>query len=256
MAACSGTLSGRAICWVSALAASVVLAQATISLAAAEAQINIVGDVLEISVSGVPELRQRAAVNADGEIFLPLLGGIKVIGLRPQQRAGADTNKVFRRRTPEGRGSIVAIYPDEVAIDVVGATPRLSQWRCLAAGRAAIPPGAHRSAGHRAGGRLRHHALQDDPVMKSEGIRSSLAESPAGRHMSDGCKSSWAPGTPTPTSARLYWRRASSLKSPSSKPNSSTLARRLIRGRKPTSRVRSTWRDISSPSWPSSSGAA
>jgi formyl transferase-like protein len=66
MAACSGTLSGRAICWASALAVSVVLAHATISLAAAEAQIN----VLEISVSGVPELRQRAAVNADGEIFL------------------------------------------------------------------------------------------------------------------------------------------------------------------------------------------
>ena len=84
MAACSGTRSGRAICWASALAASVVLAQATISLAAAEAQINVVGDVLEISMSGVPELRQRAAVNADGEIFLPLLGGIKVIGLPPR----------------------------------------------------------------------------------------------------------------------------------------------------------------------------
>jgi hypothetical protein len=82
--------------------------------------------VLEISVSGVPELRQRAAV----EIFLPLLGGIKVIGLPladgPHQRAGADTNKVFRRRTPEGCVNVVAIYPDEVAIDVVGATPRLS----------------------------------------------------------------------------------------------------------------------------------
>jgi len=101
MAACSGTLSGRAICWVSALAASVVLAQATISLAAAEAQINIVGDVLEISVSGVPELRQRAAVNADGEIFLPLLGGIKVIGL-PLADVRSNVRELIQTRSSGG----------------------------------------------------------------------------------------------------------------------------------------------------------
>ena len=115
MAACSGTLLGRAICWASALAASVVLAQATISLAAAEAQINVVGDMLEISVSGVPELRQRAAVNADGEIFLPLLGGIKVIGL-PLVDVRSNVRELIQTRSsgggpPEGRENIVAIYP-------------------------------------------------------------------------------------------------------------------------------------------------
>ena len=99
MAACSGTRSGRAICWASALAASVVLAQATISLAAAEAQINVVGDVLEISMSGVPELRQRAAVNADGEIFLPLLGGIKVIGL-PLADVRSNVRELIQTRAP------------------------------------------------------------------------------------------------------------------------------------------------------------
>jgi hypothetical protein len=81
----------------------------------------------------VPELRQRAAVNADGEVFLPLLGGIKVIGLpladvRSNVRALIQT-KSSGAGPPEGRENIVAIYPDEVAIDVVGATPRLSQWR-------------------------------------------------------------------------------------------------------------------------------
>jgi polysaccharide export outer membrane protein len=39
------------------------------------------GDVLEITVSGPPSLRRRAAVNADGEIVFPAIGALNVAGL-------------------------------------------------------------------------------------------------------------------------------------------------------------------------------
>ena len=70
--------------------------------AKAEYRVNI-GDVLEVSVAGVPELRHRAAVQMDGNISLPLVGMLPVAGLPlPQIRAkigAALASKVFRQRT-------------------------------------------------------------------------------------------------------------------------------------------------------------
>jgi polysaccharide export outer membrane protein len=85
------------------------------------------GDTVELAVAGVPELRQRSTVNLDGEISLPLIGEVKVIGLplselrvRVRQLM---SNKGFRQRTPDGRENIITIWPDEITIDIVEYRP-------------------------------------------------------------------------------------------------------------------------------------
>jgi polysaccharide biosynthesis/export protein len=108
------------------LAASILFIAAISTDLAAETRLAA-GDVVEISVTGVPELRQRSTVNRDGEISLPLIGEVKVIGLPLSEfRAKVRqllSNKGFRRRTQDGRESIVAIWPDEIAIDIVEYQP-------------------------------------------------------------------------------------------------------------------------------------
>jgi len=86
-----------------------------------------VGDVLEISVAGVPDVRQRVVVQLDGSISYPMLGSFVVAGLSPAEarakiRAILST-KVFRQRTPDGRENVVAIEPDQVTANVVDYRP-------------------------------------------------------------------------------------------------------------------------------------
>ena len=65
------------------------------------------GDVLEVAVAGIPELKQRVPVSVDGEISYPLIGQIKVAGM-PISEA-RDTLKtilptrIYQQRTSEGR---------------------------------------------------------------------------------------------------------------------------------------------------------
>src|SRR5262245_60727512 len=64
------------------------------------------GDVLEISVMGVPELRQRSPIEVGGAIALPLVGQIKVGGLSTLEARSKITavlsNKVYPQRASDG----------------------------------------------------------------------------------------------------------------------------------------------------------
>ncbi|NOJ47561.1 polysaccharide biosynthesis/export family protein [Bradyrhizobium archetypum] len=86
-----------------------------------------VGDVIEISVLGVPELRQRVPVQLDGSISYPLLGSFAVSGLSPSEvRAKIQAilpTKVFRQRASDGRESVAVIEPDQVTVGVVEYRP-------------------------------------------------------------------------------------------------------------------------------------
>jgi polysaccharide export outer membrane protein len=100
----------------------------TISVTQAKAEYVVnVGDVLEVAVAGVPELRQRAPVQVDGSISLPVVGTLSVAGLPlPQIRAQIGTalaRKVFRQRTSEGREVAIVISADEVTTIVVEYRP-------------------------------------------------------------------------------------------------------------------------------------
>src|SRR5439155_22807130 len=67
---------GRCIKW------GLVAVGLTISGTQAEAEYRVnVGDVLEVVVAGVPELRHRAAVQMAGNISLPLVGVVPGAGL-------------------------------------------------------------------------------------------------------------------------------------------------------------------------------
>ena len=94
-----GSNLGRCIKW--ALVA--VCLTFSITQAKAEYRVNI-GDVLEVAVAGVPDLRQRAAVQVDGNISLPLVGALPVAGLPLSQIRAKSGLRSPARCSPEGFG--------------------------------------------------------------------------------------------------------------------------------------------------------
>ena len=97
------TDAGRACTKLGLLAVSLLC-----SIAPAKAEYRLdAGDVIEISVAGVPELRQRVTVQLDGTISFPILGTLAVAGLPPSEvqakiQATLPT-RLHRRRMPDGR---------------------------------------------------------------------------------------------------------------------------------------------------------
>jgi polysaccharide biosynthesis/export protein len=98
----------------------------SVTQAKAEYRVNV-GDVLEVAVAGVPDLRQRTAVQIDGSISLPLVGTFPVAGLPLSQLrvqiGAAMANKVFRQRISDGREVVVVINADEVTTVVAEYRP-------------------------------------------------------------------------------------------------------------------------------------
>ncbi len=100
----------------------------TISVTQAKAEYRVnIGDVLEVAVAGVPELKYRAPVQSDGSISLPLVGILPVAGLPlPQIRAqvgAALAKKPYRQRAPDGHENAVVIDADEVTMIVADYRP-------------------------------------------------------------------------------------------------------------------------------------
>ena len=125
----------------------------SVTQATAEYRVNV-GDVLEVAVAGVPELRQRAAVQMDGTISLPLVGTLPVAGLPlPQIRAqigAALASKVFRQRSSDGREIAIVIDADEITTTSAAPTfsascptatgiPRSTSRRTLALSARSLP---------------------------------------------------------------------------------------------------------------------
>src|SRR5216684_147763 len=110
-------------------ARSFLLAMALLcSITPAKAEYRLhVGDVIEISVARLPELKQRVPVQLDGTISFPLLGRLSVVGLSPAEvQANVQAMlaaKVFRQRSSDGRENSVAIEPDEVTATIVEYRP-------------------------------------------------------------------------------------------------------------------------------------
>jgi polysaccharide biosynthesis/export protein len=111
---------------VTGLLLSGVLLCSAVPAAGGEHRVDV-GDVLEIAVAGVPELRQRVTVQLDGSISYPLLGTFVVAGLPPSElRAklrSALPSKVFRQRASDGREFVVVIEADHVTANIVEYRP-------------------------------------------------------------------------------------------------------------------------------------
>lgn len=85
------------------------------------------GDVLEFSVAGVQDLRQRMAVNLDGDVSLPLVGPIHVAGsslsdLRARLMELLPS-KVLRQRAVDGKELLVVVGPDDATIKIAEYRP-------------------------------------------------------------------------------------------------------------------------------------
>jgi polysaccharide biosynthesis/export protein len=85
------------------------------------------GDTLEISIAGLPDLRQRAPIGLDGAIALPLIGQTKVGGLSISEAREQIThdlsNKVYRQITSDGREIPKLILPEDIVINAVEYRP-------------------------------------------------------------------------------------------------------------------------------------
>jgi polysaccharide export outer membrane protein len=103
------------------------------------------GDVIEMSVEGQPELRQRALVQIDGSISAPVIGTVPAVGRTTSDlRATVETilaTKVLRRRTSDGRDYVVMIQPGDVAVTVVEYRPVYVSGDVLTPGQHAFRPG-------------------------------------------------------------------------------------------------------------------
>ena len=102
----------------------VVSAALICSTAPAKAEYRLhAGDVIEISVAGLPDLKQRVPVQMDGTISYPLLGTIAVSGMPPAKMQAEVqavlATKVFNQRTSDGHENAVAITPESVTATVV-----------------------------------------------------------------------------------------------------------------------------------------
>jgi polysaccharide biosynthesis/export protein len=102
------------------------------------------GDVVEISVSGVPDLRQRAPVQLDGSITFPVIGTFMVEGVEFSSVRGkiqsAVASKIFRIRSPDGRDFSRMFERDEVAATIVEYRPVFITGDVTRAGEQAFRP--------------------------------------------------------------------------------------------------------------------
>ena len=85
------------------------------------------GDTIEVSVAGIPELRQRTTVQPDGAIAFPLAGAVAVEGLTPSElRATVQAQlarKIYRLRGNDGREILTVIQAEDVSAAIVGYRP-------------------------------------------------------------------------------------------------------------------------------------
>jgi polysaccharide biosynthesis/export protein len=167
-----GNNLGRSIKW------GLAAVGLTISVTQAKAEYLVnVGDVLEVAVAGVPELRNRAAVQIDGNISLPLVGTLPVAGLPlPQIRArigAALASKSFRLRTPDGHENVIVIDADEV-------TASVAEYRPIYVNGDVSKPGEYpyrpvttaRQLIAQAGGYDIMHIRMNNPYLESADLRS------------------------------------------------------------------------------------
>lgn len=98
------------------------------SSAAAQAEYVIQsGDTLELSVAGLPDLKQQTTVGISGEITLPLVrvGKVKGLTLAEAQKHVKEllSTKLYQQRGPDGRENVTAIPPDAITLTIAEYRP-------------------------------------------------------------------------------------------------------------------------------------
>lgn len=85
------------------------------------------GDVLELSVRGFPDLRQKVVVELNGDVSLPLAGRVGVIGMTLAEAQTAikelAVQRPLQQRFPDGREVYVALSLDDVNVTIAEYRP-------------------------------------------------------------------------------------------------------------------------------------
>ncbi len=102
------------------------------------------GDVVEINVAGMPELKHRAPVQFDGTLSVPLAGSLDVAGLRPAELQSklqsTLASRLFKIRLPDGRERPVVIEYGEISASIVEYAPIYVTGTVLRAGSHTFKP--------------------------------------------------------------------------------------------------------------------
>jgi polysaccharide export outer membrane protein len=135
------------------------------------------GDVLEVSVVGMPDLKHRATIDVDGRASVPLVGTMKAAGLTiaelSEQVKSLLSRKGLRARETD---SVVIISPEEVNVEVVEYRPVYLNGDVERPGAQSYRPGMTvRQAIALAGGYDTMRFRSRDPFLDSADFRSDYS---------------------------------------------------------------------------------
>lgn len=129
-----------------AIAASLVLTNVSGgSSKAAEYRLDV-GDVLELSILGIPDGRPQAIpVELNGEALFPLIGPMKAAGLTLTELRGVLKERlpqqVYKVRTPNGADALLSIEPREISLRIAGYRPVYLSGDIARTGEVSYRPG-------------------------------------------------------------------------------------------------------------------
>jgi len=136
-----------------------------------------IGDVLELSAVGVPELKQKMPIGQDGTISVPLAGQLQVSGLTLDQVRGKIREvlprKEFRRHTQEGREYPVILSPGDIDVAISEYRPVYLNGDVAKPGEQPFRPGLTvRQAIALAGGYDIMHFRLNNPFLEQSDLKS------------------------------------------------------------------------------------
>ena len=103
------------------------------------------GDVLEISIYGFAELRQRAMIELNEEVSLPPAGRVRIAGMTIAEAQSAIrrlvTARPLRQRFPDGRDSLIVIAAEDVNVAIAEYRPVFVTGDVAKPGELAFRPG-------------------------------------------------------------------------------------------------------------------
>ena len=137
------------------------------------------GDVIEISVAGLPDLKQRSVVGLAGEISVPMIAPVRVAGLslpEVQKKIKAElSQKLYQQHASDGREAVTAISPEAVMVSIIEYRPVYLSGDVTKPGASDLSARHDGPTGGGAGRRLRDHAVPDEQPVP--GIRPTCAPS-------------------------------------------------------------------------------
>ncbi len=134
------------------------------------------GDVLELSVVGIPDFKHRSVVGPDGEITLPMIQPLNIANIElaaALKLVKAElAQKVYQERTPDGRVHSTTIAPDAIMLTIAEYRPIYVDGDVTKPGSQPYRPGMTvRQAVSLAGGYEIMRFRMNNPFLESADLR-------------------------------------------------------------------------------------